>query len=173
MVPFRTFERFNLLFAMKSNVRVLTLSILSFFFLHHAVLAQDVEEFDQAVLQKVWNSNIKAIIDLDVDKIVSQTNFPLTGDWFAAYELWEASNEELQEAYTADPGVVFDEDLRNMLRQMTWEDIVVDELDGGTILSVPIYITFEEEGEVYEFATILEFADFGEEWLLVAIFFAG
>lgn len=158
---------------MRAHPFSLILLALSFILLPLSGFAQEEAEFSKEELQKLWNSNVKAIIDLDQEKIIQQTNFPLEGDWFAAYELWDASEEELQEAYTNDPAVVFDQETRDILRQMTWEDIIVNDYEEGVVLSVPIYTTYEVDGEFYEFATFLEFASIDDQWMLIAIVYAG
>jgi hypothetical protein len=142
-------------------------------FSYNPVCAQEGAQYDQQELQNLWNSNIRAIIDLDVEKIIQQTNFPLQGDWYVAYELWDASEEELQEAYINDPGVVFDPDTRARLAEMSWEEIVVNDYEEGIVLSVPVYLSYEAEGEIYEFVTFYEFAKIEEQWMLIGIVYAG
>jgi hypothetical protein len=159
--------------AMKSQLLLLFLFLVTSSFVKTSAYAQDGAVFSEAELQKFWDSNIKAIVDLDADKIIQQTNFPLQGDWYVAYELWEASDEELEQAYKNDPGVVFDPDVRSMLASMTWENVTVNDYEEGIVLTVPVYLTYEEEGEIYEFATIFEFATIDEQWMLIAIVYAG
>lgn len=158
---------------MKSHLSLLFLFLVIFPFVKSSAYAQEGAVFSEEELQKFWNSNIKAIVELDQEKIIQQTNFPLQGDWYVAYELWDASEEELQEAFTTDPGVVFDPDVRSMLGSMTWQNVIVNDYEEGVVLTVPVYLSYEAEGEIYEFATIFEFATIDEQWMLIAIVYAG
>jgi len=124
-------------------------------------------------LHAFWNSNIQAMINLDKEKIVEQTNFPLAGEWYAVFDMWESTEEELQEAYVERLEELYNEEFRSILRGYTWENIGVADTEEGTFLS--IYILFEEiiDDEVLESAIILEFSLIEENWMLTAMTFAG
>lgn len=124
-------------------------------------------------LQAFWNSNIQAMINLDREKIIEQTNFPLAGEWYAVFDMWESTEEELHEAYVERLEELYNEEFRAILSKYTWENIGVADTEEGTYLTV--YILFEEiiDGEVMESAIILEFGLYDENWMLHAMTFAG
>ncbi|OFZ40564.1 MAG: hypothetical protein A3D92_11545 [Bacteroidetes bacterium RIFCSPHIGHO2_02_FULL_44_7] len=124
-------------------------------------------------LQAFWNSNIQAMISLDKEKIIEQTYFPLAGEWYAIFDMWESTEEELQEVYVERLEEMYNEEFRSVLSSYTWENIGVAETEEGTFLS--IYILFEEviDDEVLESAIILEFSLIEENWMLTAMTFAG
>lgn len=124
-------------------------------------------------LQAFWNSNIQAMINLDREKIVEQTYFPLAGEWYAVFDMWESTEEELHEAYVERLEELYNEEFRAMLREYTWENIGVADTEEGTYLT--IYLLFEEviEEEVMESAIILEFGLIEENWMLTGMTFAG
>lgn len=114
--------------------------------------------------QQFWDTNIKAILDNDVEKVVSQSHFPMStfeGDW---------SKKDFMDAYE----ILFDESVLGDLRMQSYRDIQPVEYTPGEITYMIVIVTeTEHEGEVYESATILSFKKFDGEWKLYDIDMAG
>lgn len=129
-------------------------------FIGSSVNAQEID-LDQA--DAFWNSNIQAILDGDVAKVVTQTNFPLTtfeGDW-------------TEEEFRSNFEVIFDEVTLADLASQDLTDIQVVEDEEGLTYMIVLLTTFEIEEEFYESATILSFMEIEGDWKLYRIDIAG
>lgn len=144
------------------------------FFLSGTLSAQaGPDDVTESKLKKFWASHIQPIIDLDREKIIDQTNFPLAGEWYAEFDMWESTPEELQEAYVERLDEIFDEEFRKTLAGLTWENLEVGELEDGYLINLPLLFVEEVDGDIYESAMILEFTMINNKWMLTAIMFAG
>ncbi len=114
--------------------------------------------------QQFWETNIQAILDSDVDEVVSQSHFPMItfeGDW---------SKNSFIDAFD----ILFDESVLSALKSQTYRDIQTFEDSPGEITYMVVIVTYlESEGEVYESATMLSFKKFDEKWKLYQIDMAG
>lgn len=131
------------------------------------------DDVTPAKLEAFWNDNVTAIIKLDRKKIIEQTYFPLEGEWFVVFDMWESTEEELQEAYKERMEEIFDQELRDLLAENTAEILSVEEYEEDTILSLPLFFDVEVDGDIYESTVILEFRMIAEKWMLTAIHYAG
>ncbi|NVO03376.1 MAG: hypothetical protein HXX09_11815 [Bacteroidetes bacterium] len=126
-----------------------------------------------AVKQSFWNDNIAAIIHLDKEKIIEQTNFPLKGEWYQEFELWEASEAQLKAAYIDKIEKVFDELVIIGLKKLTWKNASFKLIDGEYGISV-IYdrVELEDHNFIY-FSYELVFKKINNHWMLTEINFIG
>lgn len=114
--------------------------------------------------QQFWDTNIQAILNSDLDQVVDQSHFPMTtfeGDW---------SKKDFINAFD----ILFDESILDALRDQTYRDIQPIEDSPGEVTYMVVIVTYmEEDGEIYESATILSFKKFDKEWKLYDIDMAG
>lgn len=126
-----------------------------------SVFAQGLNKMEP---QQFWDTNIQSILDNDMEKVVSQSHFPMTtfnGDW---------SEEEFMDGYD----LIFDELFLAELQKQTFRDIQAFEEGGGMMTYMVVVTTVTEyEGEVYENSTLLSFKKFDGEWKLYDIGVAG
>lgn len=101
---------------------------------------------DKAEAQKFWDSNIKAIVDLDKTKILEQTNFPL--EIMIGDQMWSKDefNAKLEKVFTP---------------------ILREELQSGSIDDIDAWVLGEDEGDTY---MIVCFSEFEEYQILVLMF---
>lgn len=140
----------------------------TFFSLLTTVLLLSSTSFAQSINktepQQFWETNIQAIIDGDVDKVVSQSHFPMTtfeGEW---------KKKNFVDAFD----ILFDESAIEELSSQNYRDIQPLEDSPGKMTYVVVITTVSEfEGEVYESSTILSFKKFEGEWKLYQIDMAG
>lgn len=132
-----------------------------FFIMSSSVIAQEINKIEP---QQFWETNIQAILDSDVDKVVSQAHFPMTtfdGDW---------SEEPFIDAFD----MLFDEAVLAELKTQSFRDIQPFEGNGGEMTYMVVIATETEfEGELYESVTLLSFKKFDGEWKLYDIDMAG
>ena len=122
------------------------------------------QEIDKDEAQDFWEDNIQAILDLDKEKVMTQTNFPLNtfdGDWD-------------QRAFESGFDLIFNEDLIADLKYQSVRDIQSVEYEPGEItIILDIFSVTEIDGEEFESATILSFKKFEGSWKLYDIKMAG
>ena len=114
--------------------------------------------------QQFWDTNIQAILNSDVDEVVSQSHFPMTtfeGDW---------SKKDFIDAFD----ILFDESVLESLKAQNYRDIQPVEYSPSEVTYMVVIVTeMEMDGEIYESATILSFKKFDDEWKLYDIDMAG
>jgi hypothetical protein len=132
-----------------------------FLIISSSAIAQGIDKLEP---QQFWDTNILALIDGDVEKVVSQSNFPITtfdGDW---------SEEAFIDAFE----ILFDRTALAELKTQSFRDIQPFEESGGKMTYMVVITTLtESDGEVYESSTLLSFKKFGGEWKLFDIDMAG
>ncbi|MCJ8291973.1 MAG: hypothetical protein HRT58_18995 [Crocinitomicaceae bacterium] len=132
-----------------------------FLLISSSVFAQSLNKVEP---QQFWETNIQAILNSDLDEVVSQSYFPMTtfeGDW---------SKKDFINSFD----MLFDESILAALRDQSFRDIQAIESSPGEITYMVVIITYTEmEGETYESATILSFKKFDGEWKLYDIDMAG
>lgn len=149
-------------------------SVIFFFTTASLASAQaGMDDVTDAEIQKFWKSNIGAIISLDKEKIITQTYFPLGGEWNFVLDLYDANEADLEVAYKERLDEIFDEDLRTRLKGMSWESVGIIEYEEGVTLSVIILSEEIYEEEVIEFGVELSFDKIDDKWMLVAINYMG
>lgn len=131
------------------------------FLLNSASYAQSVKMPEP---QHFWATNIQAIIDGDVEEVISQSHFPMStfeGDW---------SKNSFSDAFD----ILFDASAVENLKSQSFRDIQAMEDSPGVMTYVVVITTVTEiDGEIYESATILSFKKFEGEWKLYNIDMAG
>ena len=139
----------------------LAYTFLLLLFIAPIALAQEIDK-DEA--EDFWEDNIQAILDLDKEKVMTQTNFPLNtfdGDWD-------------QRAFESGFDLIFNEDLIADLKYQSVRDIQSVEYEPGEItIILDIFSVTEIDGEEFESATILSFKKFEGSWKLYDIKMAG
>lgn len=114
--------------------------------------------------QQFWETNIQAILDGNVDEVVSQSSFPMStfeGDW---------KKNDFIDAFE----ILFGAAELAELRSQTFRDIQPVEYEPGEMTYMVVIVTeTEEDGEYYESATILSFKKFDGKWKLYDIDMAG
>jgi hypothetical protein len=114
--------------------------------------------------QQFWETNIQAILDQDLDLVVSQSHFPMStfeGDW---------KENDFRDAFE----ILFDETTIAALQSQTYRDIQPVEYEPGEITYMVVILTeMEVDGEMFESATILSFKKFDGVWKLYNIDMAG
>ena len=128
------------------------------------------------VMIRFWNSNIKAIVDLDKETILNQTNFPLEGSWGYAIELDKAPEEWTKDYYTNNLSKIFNQETRDQLKKKTYNDLVQYKNEQGEliyIVNVVFSTKMEDSDEYLESSTIFFFKMFDSKWKLYSIEYAG
>ncbi|PHR30805.1 MAG: hypothetical protein COA38_09700 [Fluviicola sp.] len=132
-----------------------------FLLISSSVFAQSLNKVEP---QQFWETNIQAILNSDLDEVVSQSYFPMTtfeGDW---------SKKDFINSFD----MLFDESILAALSDQSFRDIQAIESSPGEITYMVVIITYTEmEGETYESATILSFKKFDGEWKLYDLDMAG
>lgn len=136
--------------------------------------------FGQAVNRDVvvsfWNNNVKAIVDGNCEKIISQTNFPVEGSWIYILELEKEPENPDQAFFVANMEKIFDEETRKQLGEKTYNDLVHYKNDNGEIvfiINVDFWHTDPDTGNEYQSTTMFFFKMFDNKWKLYSIEFAG
>jgi len=144
-----------------------------FLFLSSILFAQSTP---RDVVISFWNSNIKAIVELDKETILNQTNFPLEGSWGYALELDKAPEEWSKDDYTNNLSKIFNQETRDQLKQKTYNDLVHYKNEQGEliyIVNVVFNTKMEGSDEYMESSTIFFFKMFDSKWKLYSIEYAG
>ncbi len=136
------------------------LLLLASFSVSSTVHAQDLD-LDEA--DAFWKSNIQAILDADIEKVMDQTSFPLT-----TYE-----DDWTEEDFRDNFELVFDEMVLADLAAQDLTDIQVVEDEDGLSYMVVIYTVIGIDEDFYESATILSFTKMDDDWKLYRIDVAG
>ncbi len=135
--------------------------LVGFLIMSSSLIAQEINKIEP---QQFWETNIQAILESDVDKVVSQSYFPMTtfdGDW---------SEEAFIDAFD----MLFDKAVLVELKTQSFRDIQPFEGNGGEMTYMVVIATETEfEGEFYESVTLLSFKKFDGEWKLYDIDMAG
>lgn len=147
--------------------------VLLFLTLNNVLAQAGMEDVTDGEIQKFWNSNIRAIINLDKGRIISQTYFPLAGEWNYVLDIYDANESDMEQAYKDRLEEIFDEDLRSHLKLMTWESAAIIEYEEGVTLSVIVLSEEVYEDEVIEFGVELSFDKINDQWMLVSINYMG
>lgn len=141
-------------------MNVKRLLFLAIIFIASTASAQSLNKTEP---QQFWETNIQAILDADVDRVVEQSYFPMStfeGDW---------SVRDFEDAFE----ILFDDSTLDALGNQTYRDIqAINDADGLTYMVVIVTYT-EVDGELYESATILSFKKFDKDWKLYNIDMAG
>jgi len=124
-------------------------------------------------LKSIWDHQVKAILNLDLEGIRKQCAPSVAGEWG-----WVIGLESDQEDWTIDDlvdnaDIIFDEELRENLQYGDPSMLEVIETDNGYEVQLAIYSTFEDEGEVYESAVFIIYSKMEGQWKLSAIQYAG
>jgi hypothetical protein len=126
------------------------------------------------VVISFWNSNIKAIIELDEKTIIEQTHFPLEGSWGYALDL--KADVWTNEDFTTNLAKIFNEETRDQLKQKTYNVLVHYKNEDGELVYI-VNVNFseknEDSGEMMESSTIFFFKMFENKWQLYSIEYAG
>lgn len=124
-------------------------------------IAQEIDEDEAEVF---WEENIQPILDLDKDKVTSQTNFPLLvfdGEW----------DEKM---FASEYDSIFNKDLLADLKYHSIRDLDFDADESGEIYFILSVLSITEmDGEQFESATILYFKRFDGIWKLYKVVMAG
>lgn len=128
------------------------------------------------VVINFWDTAIQPIIDLDKEKIIEHTNFPLQGSWGYQLDLSTGPDEWTKDDFTSHLEMIFNEETRALLKQKTINDLVHYTNEAGEfefIINVNFYSIQEETGDQYESVTIFYFKKFEDVWKLYSIEYAG
>lgn len=126
-----------------------------------------------AELKAVWDNQIKAIIDLDNDKIREYCAPYVGGEWGYVIGLETEAEEWTVADLLASSFLIFDDQMRGDLKYGDPSMFELVEGEEGYELHLVLFSFFEEEGEMYESATILVYRLYEGEWKLSAIQYAG
>lgn len=122
------------------------------------------QSVDKVEAQAFWETNIQAILNENVDEVVSKSHFPMStfeGDW---------TKDDFIDAFE----ILFGISELTELKTQTFHDIQPVEYEPGEIEYMVVIVTETEiDGELYESATILSFKKFDGVWKLYAIDMAG
>ncbi|MFT5860875.1 MAG: hypothetical protein ACI865_002991 [Flavobacteriaceae bacterium] len=126
--------------------------------------ASSAQEVDEDEAEIFWEDNIQAILDLDKEKVMSQTNFPLStfdGDWDS-------------KAFESGFDLIFNEDLIAQLKYESVRSIQPVEYEPGEMTYMLVILSSTEiDGEQFESATMLSFKKYEGSWKLYRIDMAG
>jgi hypothetical protein len=128
------------------------------------------------VVISFWNSNIKAIVELDKETILTQTNFPLEGSWVYTLELDKAPEEWTKDDFSSNLDKIFNQETRDQLKQKTYNDLVHYKNEQGEliyIVNVVFTSKIEESSDIMQSSTIFFFKMFDSKWKLYSIEYAG
>lgn len=124
------------------------------------------------VIISFWDSNIQAIVNLDQEKIIEQTNFPVGGSWGYAMELESSMEKWSKEDFISNISKIFNEETRDQLKQKTYNDLVHYKNDDGVlelIINVNFQTKMEGSSDTIESSTIFFFKMFENKWKLYSI----
>jgi len=133
-------------------------------------------QVNRDVVMSFWNSNIKAIVDMDKEKIIRQTNFPVEGSWGYLLELEDKPENKVESVFTDNLDKIFNEETRKQLSEKTYNDLVHHKNEAGEIIFI-VNVVFDnvdpETGYEYESSTLFFFKLFDNKWKLYSVEFAG
>jgi hypothetical protein len=116
-------------------------------------------------LKKLWQSHVIPIIDLEVEDVVSKTQFPLEGEWYMIIDE-EADPEE--ELFVDNFERIFTEEIRELLNDMDYNSLSVMGDDTWTLVTLLVVLSTDDEGWV-ESSMSLEFEFLDGMWKLVTV----
>ncbi|MFT5778552.1 MAG: hypothetical protein ACI837_001508 [Crocinitomicaceae bacterium] len=133
----------------------------------HSAFAQGSD----AATKAFWNDNMLTIARLDAPKIVSQTNFPLEGQWSFMLDLEDGGSEA---EYRAKLSEIFPAAMRKKIKTEDYHQLAAVEMDGEVAFITYTYTDVTiEDGEKYESMTFYSFEKLAGKWKLVSISYAG
>jgi hypothetical protein len=121
----------------------------------------------------VWNNQVQAIIDLDLDGIRNQCNDYVGGEWGYIVGLENLPEEWTVGELIKNAEVIFLEEVRADLKYGDHTMLELVEGENGFEIHLTLYDEVEEDGEIYESATILVYELIEGEWKLSFIYIAG
>jgi hypothetical protein len=121
-------------------------------------------------VKRFWEDNIRAIVDVNIPKVVHQSKFPLLGD--QNREMVFYGGEQTQEDSLYALSTQFPQELRNGLRDMNYEHVSQIQLENGQV-ALMIHFTglnyfkadYYESGSDAKFFGLI-FEKEGKEWVL-------
>lgn len=124
-------------------------------------------------IEEVWNTHVQAIIELDQEGIRKQCNDFVGGEWGYIIGLETEPETWTVDELVANAEILFLEEEREDLKYGDPSMFELVEGENGFELHLTLYSEFEEDGEVYESATILVYQIIDGEWKLCFIYLAG
>ncbi len=140
------------------------LLLIAFIFAGTFAFSQTTEDED---LQKIWQTNIQPIIDLDVETVGDHTQFPLGGEWYMAID--PEAEEGTKEMFLENFEMVFTEDVREELSEMDYNKLSVMGGDDWTIVTLLIMLETEMDGEIFESMMSFELEWVDDKWMLTSV----
>lgn len=124
-------------------------------------------------IEAVWNKQVKAIRDLDINGIKAQCDEYIGGDWGYVVGLESEESEWTVEEFIENAHFIFSDEIREDLQYGDASMMELHESESGWELHLALFSSEEIEGEVYESATILMYWLVEGEWKLFSVLFAG
>lgn len=122
-------------------------------------------------LHTVWDRCIVPIANLEKDRIIDITQFPLEGEWAIVVGIEQEPTLIQYKNHLED---IFTEDMRNEMLGNDFTSFITEELeDGSYVVSYAFMEIFVEDDTEYESMTYLTFEKIDGKWKLVAITYAG
>ncbi|MCR9172318.1 MAG: hypothetical protein NXI10_07510 [bacterium] len=121
-------------------------------------------------LQKIWQTNVQPIIDLNIEQLKTSVQVPLGGDWFEEIdpEMWE--DDVTEEFFYDNIETIFTEDARNYLAGKDYNALSVMGDEDWTVVTLLIVLSEDEDGFAEE-SMGLEFEWVEDKWLLTGVTF--
>lgn len=145
------------------------LLLIAFVFAGSFAFSQSTEDED---LQKIWETNVQPLIDLNVDQLKEYTQIPPGGDWYEEIdpEMWE--DDVTEEFFWENLETIFTPEVRELLSAMDYNKLSVMGDENWTIVTLLVVLTKNEEGWA-ETSIGLDFEWVEDRWLLTGISFIG
>lgn len=122
-------------------------------------------------LNEIWTNNILSIANMETDKILEMTEFPLEGEWAIVVGIEEEPTIEHYKTHLAD---IFSDDMRAQMLTEDYTRLTSEEIEEGAFVVSYSYLEiFVEDDYEYESMTFLTFEKRDGIWKLVAITYAG
>jgi len=109
---------------------------------------------------EIWNTHVKAIIDLHEKKIIELTHFPLEGDWYIDEG---QTPDELKSIYSTSLEFIYTEEMRRGLKKKDYSTLMVHPYKN----SVAYVFTYVDKE--WDSSTMVDIADVDGEWKIVAV----
>lgn len=110
--------------------------------------------------QEIWNTIVQSIIHFDQDEIFNSTRFPLEGDW---YMQEGQTPDKLKALYRSNLDYFYSQEMRDEWKKKDYTALIIHPYK-----SVVAYaLTYVDE--LLETTTIVDFAEVGGEWKIVAV----
>lgn len=131
------------------------------------------QKADLETVESFWKTNISAMISLDKEMIIEQTNFPLEGSWGYAIGLDGDAQDWTKEDYTSNLNLIYTDEVRIKLRGLDHNHLVHHK-DAAGELNFILQLNFVTVSDgPYESATLFYFKRFDGVWKLFQIEYAG